>query len=295
MNKTFTAVIIVIVMLVLSGCQLVQPMPDGKEDGLVFNEDYLVGMFVYVKKYDISKGGYSCYPTDDFEDKNAMALYVKTVENSGTTYTSLESVEYFYDANIAIADSDAAPNGKITVEATFYYTYELLGGMLSLNKICKKQNENEYYVGQGSSNAGLSAALTSLSIEQNLKASKKISGKSEELTYDGKITLNMRFIDYLRTVTVSEFDAGGNVLKRIELDRSSWDEGGGSLAYEAHPECDYLIFEENYEVMHEGGISPKGTKYVVRSLKNKNDEKAVYFLFPEGNGFAKALGIKFVG
>lgn len=289
MNKKITAFVIVTVMLVLSGCQLVQPLPDGG-DGLVFSEDYLVGMFVYVRTSEQDNRDLDCYPTDDFYDENAIALYVKMVENSETTYISTKSVEYLYDANIATADSGAAPNGKITVEATFYYTYELLGGVLSFNKIYKKENANEYYAGQYASNVSLaSGALTSVSFEQNLKASEKIGGETEELTYNGKIVLNLRFIDYLRTVTVVEFDAGNNELKRLVLDRSSWD--GNRLDYTTHPDCEYLVFEEEYEVMHEGGSLPKGTKYSVRSLKTKSDN--VYFLFPEGKGFVKALGINF--
>lgn len=295
MNKKFIAILFVIIMCTLSGCSLIDNS-GGNGSEFKITDDYLVGVFLSLDG-DVTQDNYLAYPTDKFDGENAVSLYHAVREEQGHTYNELVSSKYLFDIFLGINNagtnvSETDSYGKIEVKATFAYTYELLGSILVSNNVYKKNNKIEYYAERGTSFLLNNIGLSSFSTEQNLKASQTdADGTVKELKYDGKWTIDVKFVDYLISATIIEFDNNYNVIKTNMIDLTSDD----FINYTTQPNCAYVFVEEEYEVKHsqEYYKYPIGTKYTERFFFDKSKLEQWHSLSrPAGNGFVESIGLK---
>lgn len=301
MIKKFLAILLVLVMCALSACSLIDKSGETDNDNLPelkITADFMVGMSLHVEKYDSVAGTHVTYPTDKFDDENAISLYEAARNEDGLAYVELISSEYLSDifhgiSNFGTTISEDRPSGGLELRATFMYTYEMLGGVLYIDSVFKKNGKDEYYVPDGPKTGEYlnNIGYVSHSSHQTLQVSQTdISGNVKKLQYDGKWAVNIKFTDYLISAKTVEFDKNHNVINTQNINIGS----DGFTEYKTKPDCEYIFVEEEYEVKHsdENYKYPIGTKYTERHFFNKSTENKKHTLpIPVGNGFVKNLGL----
>jgi hypothetical protein len=196
-------------------------------------------------------------------------------------YTGFKGgADYFSDVKAGATNGGAAPNGKIFIEVTFYYTYELGEG-------CYLQLVNVYlnsalrvYAGGGGSGHGLNGAgSVTAGATQTLSASRTgTDGTKEEITYEGKFTVHIEPIDVLVNAKINEYD-DGNVLLAAATVTADYE---ADKTLKTVSGCAYVIAEETYR-------KEDGSTYVKRALINKAQYASHTFNFPAGGGLVRPL------
>ena len=285
MNKKILMILLMMMLVMLSGCKLVKDETSNIEkEELEFEQDYLVGMFIYFKDRSFS----NFFPTNNFADHEALYIYEKVFNHENQEYAEFKKSDIFTDINVSITNGGNIMYGKLDIEASFYYTYELLESILYIQGIYMRDDYSVY--SQVFENTPGIVLDNMGSQKQAIKQEMSIQDGDETITYSANISLNVKMIDYLLKATVVELDKDYNVIKREDINYS----GTSNIDYKVSSECMFLIIEKEYEVKNNSQDSTKrkGDKYYTYELCDVNNDIANLY-FPRSDGFVNKVGVNF--
>lgn len=277
MNKKTAALLCALIMVVLQGCSLIDtPSTDPER---VFGEDYMVGLLISNTFFE---GG--MFLDDEDSTKDTIRMFIKQEDMHGHTVSMLDTSESLANVNYMQTNNGAAPGGKLALTATLYYTYELLSANFNVLPVYVNAG-NKNYVKDDFNSYVTNGITVSTTITQNLKSNITTAEGVEEITYEGKFTVSLEYIDYLTKFNIIEFDASHSIINTHAVDLGY---AGDSYDYKTSVNCEYILVEEEYEVMGDrvGDGSKKGDKYFERKIFNRSDTLTNIPVYrPAGDGY----------
>ncbi|MDR3293315.1 MAG: hypothetical protein LBT20_04330 [Clostridiales bacterium] len=268
-------------------------LDDDKE--LKFEGDYLVGFFMY---FVLPDG--TVFPTDDFKSPDMIGVYEYNgmrLNDDGTEY--LYSSSFFggglFNIRVGIGNNGIAPNGEISIEATFIYTHELDGAVAEIFAVYQKEDRELYTkramgehisdLSSGKESEGIHSSFSTDTLKEELKASKTDkNGVKTEIKYTASVKITFLKTDELLSAKIYEYDNNANLLGANEFDKDGIDryltelDYGYGNRYQTDEACEYVVIEEKYQ-------RKDGSEYLFRKILNKATyDKTHVFYFPAGDG-----------
>lgn len=214
----------------------------------------------------------------DFRSEDAIADYfVSSYDENGVKgWANNIGAHVFADSKNSISNV----NG-IGLESNLYFTYELLDSSAIVHWVYFNEKTEEFFTQKGAGHHLDDVGYSSTFNDQHLSDERYNNlMKPYDETFDSKIKLNLKFIDYLTGVKALEYDENNELIGSNVIDKDI-------QAYVPSNESAYVVIEEEYTVRSDGmlGDSHTGDKYYERTLINKTyygDGKTLKY--PRGDG-----------
>lgn len=223
----------------------------------------------------------------ELENSEAVARYYYSYydENLGNdVFTSNSGADVFADGKTREWIDAAYGLKEFELENTLFFTYELLDAVALVNEVYINQQTGEI---RTEKNIGLTlndVGISSTYLTQSLSDTRySINGEEYKATYDSKVTVNFKYIDYLTGVKILEYDNDNQLLKTSDFTGKNRSE-----TFTVGASCEYAVIEEEYTVMKDG--EQKGEKYYERTLINKTTlSEGKTLKYPRGNGLISPI------
>ncbi len=242
----------------------------------VFAEDLLTGFHLTFYKDGNEIEGLN----RKFDNSEAVANYYYSYfdEDYGNiVFTSNEGADVFADGITREWADSAYGLKEFELENTLYFTKELKGAVAYVDWVYFNQTTGALRV---SDSAG--HALNNISGTHNTQSLSETrytaDGEEYEATFDSKVTINFKYIDYLTGVKVLEYDNNNQLIRSTDFTGKNRSE-----TFTVGDTCAYAVIEEEYTVMDDG--EHKGEKHFERTLINKSEYGDGKVLkYPRGDG-----------
>ena len=236
-----------------------------------FEEPFLYGL--HITFVDKDGNGIEEF-NKDLQSKDAIADYF-------VTYYDDNGVKVFSNnigANVFAEGKNSLSNiNGIGLESNLYFTYELLDCVATVNWVYYNEKTDEFFTQRGSGCHLDDVGYFSTFNDQHLSDTRYDNLLNEyEQTFDSKVTLHLKYIDYLTGVKIFEYNEDNELIGSNAIDKDIY-------GYVPSEESAYVVIEEEYTVMNDG--EHNGETYYERTLINKTyygDGKTLKY--PRGDG-----------
>lgn len=247
------------------------------ENSKYFSEDLLVGFHLTFFK----DGKLIESLNKELKSPNAVAHYLYTAfdeETESLVVMENDRADVFVDGTSSIKNNFE----KIVLEDNLYFTYELLGALVSVNWVSLNEETNDVSF-CGGDGYTLSEIARSGVIMQNLSDTRYNNrGEEYEATFDSQVSINFKYIDYLTSVKVLEYDKNNQLIKSSDfIGKNRWE------TFNVGETCEYVIIEEEYTVMKDD--ENKGEKHYERTLISKSGSNGLTLKYPRGDGLISPI------